>query len=149
MFNIKNLTSAYFLPVLAFLPVSPAPENARGLFALIVGIFSILVVILLVAFISGWYLSKWAENKRYRRILMSQRDTIAAYNVIKKDTKEALKSISGKEFGEGKINELEFFLRRIDDNLEKMNKYVVGGINVIGKYDIINKIYKTNKNKKT
>lgn len=133
------------MPILAFLPASPASENTRGLFALIVGIFSVLVIVLLVAFVSGWYLSKWAENKRYRRILMSQRDTIASYNVIKKDTKEALKSIAGKEFGEGKINEIKFFLERIDDNLEKMNKYVVDGIKVIGKYDIINKIYKTNK----
>ena len=146
MFNEKNAVSAYFLPVLAFLPVSPAPENARGLFALIVGIFSVLVIVLTTAFVGGWYLSKWAENKRYRRILMSQRDTITSYNVIKKDTEKVLKTLSSKNFNEGNVNEIEFFLKRIKDNLEKMNKYVVEGIKVIGKYDIINKIYKTKKN---
>lgn len=134
-----------FLAFLSSLPPSPAPENAKGLFALIVGVFSFLVIVLTVAFVGGWYFSKWAEKKRFRRILMSQRDTVASYNIIKKDTEKALKALYGREFGDGKINEMEFLLRRIDDNLEKMNKYVVEGIKIIGKYDIINKIYNENK----
>ena len=126
-------------------PAMAGPINIKGPFALIIGIFSALVIILLFGFVGGWYFSKWEENKRYRRILMSQRDAIASYNVIKKDAERALKNLYSKDFSEGRVNEMEFFLKRINDNLEKMNKYVVAGIKIISKYDIMNKIYKTNK----
>ncbi|GEM_PF-4411620 len=117
----------------------------QNIIPFIIYIFSFLVIALLFAFVGGWYLSKWAENKRYRRILMSQRDMIASYNLIKKDAEKALKILSDKKFDEGRINEIEFLIKRIDNNLEKMNKYVVLGIKIIGKYDIINKLYKTKK----
>jgi len=126
-------------------PTMSGPINIKGPFALIIAIFSALVIILLSAFVGGWYFSKWMENKRYRRILMSQRDAITSYNVIKKDTEKALKALNSKDFSEGRINEMEFFLKRINDNLEKMKKYVVEGIKIIGKYDIMSKIYKTKK----
>lgn len=123
-------------------PTMAGPINSRGPFALIIGVFSILVVVLLSAFIFGWYVSKYMENKRYRRILMSQRDTVASYNVIKKDTEKALRIIHNKDFSEGRMTEIEFLLNRTNENLEKMNKYVVEGIKIIGKYDIMSKIYK-------
>ena len=126
-------------------PTMFGPINIKGPFALIIAIFSALVIILLFGFVGGWYFSKWMESKRCRRIIMSQRDAITSYNVIKKDAERALKTLSSKDFSEGRVNEMEFFLKRINNNLEKMNKYVVEGIKIIGKYDIMSKIYKTKK----
>lgn len=114
--------------------------SIKGPFSLIIGIFSFLVIILLIAFVSGWYASKLAEIKRYRRVLISQRDMAASYDVLKNDVSQALKNLTGEEMKEGKTNETIFFLRRISENLEKMNKYLVKGIKIISKYDIINKI---------
>ena len=122
------------------LPVRSELIDIKGPFALIIGIFSFLVIILLIGFVGGWYGSKLAEIKRYRRILISQRDIIASYNILKNDVDKALKNLSSEKIKEGKINETKFFLKRISENLEKMNKYVVKGVNIISKYDIINKI---------
>lgn len=117
------------------------PIEIKGSFVFIVAIFSFLVIILLAGFVGGWYINKIAEIKRYRRILMCQRDIIASYNVLKKDVQRALKNLSGAE--------TEFLLKRINENLEKMNKYVLKGITIIGKYDIVKKaenFFKKNKN---
>ena len=122
------------------LPVRSELIDIKGPFALIIGIFSFLVIILLVGFVAGWYASKLAEIKRYRRILISQRDIIASYNILKNDVVWALKNLSDDQIEERKISETRFFLKRISENLEKMNKYVVKGVNIISKYDIINKI---------
>lgn len=116
------------------------PIEVRGSFVFIVGIFSFLVIILLAGFVGGWYINKIAEIKRYRRILISQRDIIASYSVLKKDVDKALKNLSGGVTEEQNISEVEFLLKRISENLEKMNTYVVKGVNIIGKYDIIKKI---------
>jgi len=116
------------------------PIKIEGSFAILTGIFSFLVIILLAGFVGGWYINKLAEIKRYRRILMSQRDIVSSYNVLKSDVGNAIKSLNGEKITAGKINEAKFLLARAGDNLEKMNKYVIKGINVISKYDIIKKI---------
>jgi hypothetical protein len=124
------------------------PVEIKGAFAFIVYTFSLLVIILLAGFVGGWYINKLAEIKRYRRILVSQRDIIASYTILKNDVDRALKDLRGEKVEDWRINEVKFLLGRVDENLEKMNKYVVRGINIIGKYDIVNKIYDMFKFKK-
>jgi hypothetical protein len=116
------------------------PVQIKGSFVFIVGVFSFLVIILLIGFVGGWYLNKLAEIKRYRRILISERDIASSYNILKNDVDLALKNFDGNNFSEGKINEIQFLLKRIRENLEKMNEYVTKGVKIIGKYDIITKI---------
>jgi hypothetical protein len=118
------------------------PVEIKGSFYFIILVFSLLVVILLVGFVGGWYINKLAEVKRYRRILMSQRDIVASYNVLKNDVDKAMKNLTDNKTEQWKVSETDFLLKRINDNLEKMNKYVVQGVNTIGKYDIISKISK-------
>jgi len=123
----------------------------KGPFSTIINIFSFLIIVLLFCFLAIWYTSRSAEIKRYRRILSSQRDIVSSYNILKKDVDEAIKKLNGNKIEEQKIHEVEFFLNRINENLEKINKYVIQGINVIGKYDIVSKIdnaLKFKKNKK-
>ena len=50
--------------------------------------------------------------------------------------------MSGDKFDEGTMSEVEFLLKKTDDNLEKMHKYITKGINIVSKYDIISKIGK-------
>jgi len=116
--------------------------NVRGPFALIIAIFSILVLILTAVFVIGWYLSKRAEIKRYQRILITERDIASSYQIMKKDVQKALQKMSGDKFDEGTMSEVEFLLKKTDDNLEKMHKYITKGINIVSKYDIISKIGK-------
>ncbi|MFH1967942.1 MAG: hypothetical protein ABIJ84_00980 [bacterium] len=123
-------------------PVKSDFINVQGPFAIIIGGLSIIVAILTFAFTAGWYVSKWAEGKRYRRILLSERDVASSYSVIKNDVLRALKSISEVEPAFSKASEVKFLLERVVDNLEKMNKYVTQSVRKIGKYDIVKKIDK-------
>jgi len=116
------------------------PVEIKGSFVFIVAVFSFLVIILLIGFVGGWYVNKLAEIKRYRRILISERDIISSYNILKKDVDLASRHLEDRKVDEGKINEIQFLLKRLGDNLEKMNKYVVKGVKVIGNYDIITKL---------
>lgn len=124
----------------ALVSVKSGPIEITGSYAFIVSIFSILVIILAAGFIAIWYINKSAEIKRYRRVLVSQRDVVSSYNILKNDVDKALKNLAGDKAEEWKISESEFLLKRISENLEKMNKYVLRGISIIGKYDIISKI---------
>jgi hypothetical protein len=126
-------------------PVKSETISVSGPFAFIISIFSFLVAILSAVFLFIWYSSKMGEIKRYRRILVLQRDVQAFYNIIKKDVDKSLFKISAKEVNEAAINEVKFLLEHTDENLEKMSKYIKKGIDTISRYDIIeniNKIFK-------
>ena len=116
------------------------PIEIKGSFVFIVAVFSILVIILLIGFVGGWYINKIAEIKRYRRILISERDISASYNILKNDVDLALQHLASGETDEGKINDIKFLLKRVNENLEKMNKYIIKGVKIISKYDIITKL---------
>ena len=122
------------------LPVRSAIIRVKGPFAMIIGVLSILVIILLLSFLIGWYASKLAQIKRYRRIAISHRDITSYYNIINNDVVKAMKNLSADKMEEGKISETVFLLKNIKENLDKLNKYGLKGIKVIGKYDIINKL---------
>ena len=134
MTNQRKITNAFIL-----LSSASGPEALHQL-SLIIQIFSVLLVFFLIIFTAGWFIRRSAQEKRYRRILMSQRDAVASYNVIKTDVEKGLKSLAEKRFDEASANEIEFLLKHINENLEKMNKYVVSGIKSIGKYDIVENI---------
>ncbi len=124
----------------ASLTINSEKINLEGAYTVIIRIFSALVLVFLVIFVIGWTWGRVSEIKRLRRILMSQRDAAASYNVIKKDVDRSLQIMASETLDAGQENELRFLLGKISDNVEKMNKYVVAGIQTIGKYDIIEKI---------
>ena len=114
--------------------------NVNGAFSRIIALFSYLVAFLTISFVAGWYISKWAEKKRSNRILMSERDVGACYNVIKKDAEKALYNLNSQELNESKISETKFLLQHISENIEKINTYILKGVKAISKYNnIINK----------
>lgn len=128
-------------------PVTSNLIEVRGPFAIIIAIFSILVVLLLASFLAIWYASKSSEIKRYKRILASQSDIIASYNILKKDLDRAMSNLDNNSDPEWRLGEIKFHLTNLKESLEKMNKYVTQGINVIGEYDVVSKIDKTVKPK--
>jgi len=91
-----------------------------------------LVVISVVGFTSGWYFNKLTGSQRDRKILISQRDVAASFNVIKKDIGKILKSWDDKTIEEHELTEIEFILKGINDKIEKLQKYIVMGIKDIG-----------------
>jgi len=128
-------------------PVRSEFIDVAGPFTLIIYIFSVLVIILLAVFLAGWYLSKRSEIRRYRRILISERDIESLYKLMKNDVDLVLKKIKDKGFDDAFSSEIKFLLSRVGNNLENMQKYVSRGISVLRKYDIITKIDKIKEKK--
>lgn len=122
------------------LPVKSDVLNIKGSFSLIIEIFSLLVIILLLVFVGGWYFSKVLDIKRYRRILVSQRDIKASYKIFKNDVDRVMKILEDNKVEDREVNEMKFYITRVRENLEKMNNYVVKGIEIIATYNIISKI---------
>ena len=73
------------------------------------------------------------NKKRERRILISQRDVISSFNVIKKDIDKALKSWDDGKVESHEITQIEFILKHINDSIDKLQKYIISGIKDIGK----------------
>jgi len=111
-------------------------------FATIIEIFSALVGLFLVIFLAWWILSRRAEYGRHRRILMSKRDASALCGLIRNDAKRASQILATGRIEESGENELKFIFSRIDENLKKMDSYLIKGIDLIGKYDVIKKYNK-------
>jgi len=114
----------------------------ESLFAPIIAIFSGITLFLLSVFVIWWLFSRRANYGRGRRITMSQRDILASYNVINKDASKISEIMKAEPFDESRINEAKFLAERINENAEKMKKYVSQGIEKIGKYDVIKKYNK-------
>ena len=57
----------------------------------------------------------------------------SSFNVVKMDIEKALKSWDDGKIEEHEITQIEFFLKHINANLEKLQTYVISGIKDIGK----------------
>lgn len=122
------------------LPVKSDLVDIKGSFSIIIEVFSLLVVVLLLIFIVGWYFSKILDVKRYRRILVSQRDIKASYKIFRNDVERVLKIIEDSKVDASEMNAMKFYLNRVRENLEKMNSYVVKGVELIASYNVVSKI---------
>ncbi len=120
-------------------PVRSESVYVTGPFAFIIGGLLVLIIILSIGFVCGWYIAKSREIKRYKRIITSQRDINLSYNIIKGDIDGALKCLNYFQAGhykeKGKINEALFLLGRAGEDLKKTGEYILHGVSAIGKYD--------------
>jgi len=99
--------------------------------------YSMLIVILLIilvgGYIIGWYSNKLLNRQRQRRILISERDVTSSFNVMKKDVTKALKNWEDGKLENHELTEIEFLLKHINDNIDKLQKYIISGIKDIGR----------------
>jgi len=93
----------------------------------------LLLLILIGGYIIGWYTGNLISNKMARRILISQRDVSASFNVIRNDVDSALKAWDDKKVESYELTQIEFLLRRVKENIEKLQKYIITGIKDIGR----------------
>jgi len=87
-----------------------------------------LLLIVIIGYTVGWYSRKMISGKRSRKILISQRDVASSFNILKKDIEKIIKSWDDGKVEEHEITEIEFNLRHISENLEKLQKYIISGI---------------------
>lgn len=92
---------------------------------------ALLTIILIGSFFLGRYLFVRVEKQINRKTILSERDVVASYNVIKKDIERMSKIINNGKIKEGNINELRVRLKRVEDNIDELEKYIIKGIKEI------------------
>lgn len=93
----------------------------------------LLLFILVGAYFLGWRISRRDIKRRDQRILISQRDVAATRNVIKTDIDKAISAWRDGKVEEREVNEIEYLLKRVEGNLDKLEKYIIKGVKEINK----------------
>jgi len=92
------------------------------------GIIVILILLLAGSFISGYYFFKLKANKISRRITITKQDVIKVTDMIRQDMENLKKAIKTKD----KFDD-EFALNGLEENIEKIDKYIQKEIEGIGR----------------
>jgi hypothetical protein len=90
-----------------------------------------LIILLLLAFTAGWYARRLTRKQRQRKITIAERDTAALLNLIKKDLDKIMKSYGNGKLDKREMEEVKQVLKKVEENLNKMQKYVVPEIGEI------------------
>lgn len=93
--------------------------------------FFTIIIILIVAFIAGWYTNRLAKEQRGRKALIAERDVVNAYAIIKNDVDEMVKNYADGVISEDEASKMRFLLKRISNNVAKMQKYILQNIKEI------------------
>jgi len=90
-------------------------------------LFIIITILLLGGFAAGWFLNRQAGEQRKRKIVIAKRDIVNVFNLIKKDIATAM------AVKDGKPHEIMHHLEKATKDMEKMEKYIVEGVEEIDK----------------
>lgn len=93
----------------------------------------LLAIILVLGFAGGMYYNRLGNVKRSNRSLITERDVVASFGIVKKDIDKALEAWRDNDVKGNEVVELKFLLEKANENLEKMQKYVIKGIRDINK----------------
>lgn len=90
-----------------------------------------LIIILIVAFGSGFIANLLWRKQMDRKSVIAQRDASNVFEAIKKDVETMLSHYKDAKISEMEAAEMEFILKKVKANLEKMKKYIVQSIGEI------------------
>lgn len=92
-----------------------------------------LIFLLLISFFAGWYARLLTKKQRGRKITIVGRETAALLNLIKKDLNRIMKNYGNGKLEKREAEEIKQLLKKMEENLDKMQKYVVPEIGKIEK----------------
>lgn len=122
------------------LAVISAPVSVTEKPVLVIGNFQItlawftggLVAIVLMALAIGLAIGRRSRRERKDRILIASRDVGVAFGLIQKDIEKLLDYYEAGPVGATQLQEMQFTLKRIKENLIKMKHYVSENVEEIG-----------------
>ncbi|MDO8504663.1 MAG: hypothetical protein Q7S36_02310, partial [Candidatus Liptonbacteria bacterium] len=122
----QDKRGALSLPVRADFEVRIRPLFVWGGLEITSNEFVIFLILLLAGgFFAGYYTQKLAKDQRGRRTIIAQRDISVVFNMLKKDIDKMLEEgYKGGPISEAKAKEMEFYLKRMKDNLDKTKRYM-------------------------
>ena len=92
-----------------------------------------IILLMLIAFIIGWFsYDNWLEQVD-RRVTVAQRDVKNIIDNIGDDIDELLKNYTKGNPDEGHINQMKILLKNMKNNLEKSRGYIIENIKEIEK----------------
>jgi len=129
----KNMASS--LPIISeIINVKQKPMLTIGSLEISQAWFFIdLIFVLLASFGMGWLSYHNWKGRIDRRLTIAQRDVVNVFENTKKDIDKLLKNYSEGDLNEGRLNEIEYTLKKIKENLEKSDPYIIDNIRKIGK----------------
>lgn len=121
----KDSRRAMSLPVRAEINVRLRPLFVLLGLEITSGMLAIFLFLALIgAFLAGYYTQKFAKEQRGRKAIIAQRDVSVIFNLLRKDIDKMLSDYSDGFLNEGETKEIEFYLKRMKDNLDKSQRYV-------------------------
>lgn len=90
-------------------------------------LFIIITILLVGGFAAGWFVNLRTGEQRKRKIVIAKRDIVNVFNLIKKDIATAL------AVKDDKPHEVRHHLEKAEKDIEKMEKYLVEGVEEIDK----------------
>ena len=94
-------------------------------------LLTFIILLLLIGFVGGWLTVRLAKTQRSRKVVVAQRDIVTVFSIVKKDLDKILESYHDKKIDEREASEIEFLLKRININIEKMQQYLLENIKEI------------------
>jgi hypothetical protein len=94
-------------------------------------LFAGLTGILLVGIVIGWVSYGVWKRRVARRVVVAQRDLVGALGILEKDIDKMILSYVDEEITEAEASEIGFRLKQTKNNLEKLRKYLLEGIEEI------------------
>jgi len=82
------------------------------------------LLLLIGGFLAGYFTQKLAKEQRGRKVVIAQRDISVIFNLLRKDIDKMLDDYSDETISEAEAKEIEFYLRRMKENMDKMKRYM-------------------------
>jgi hypothetical protein len=97
------------------------------------GVVVILALTLFLGIALGWLLLKEQKIMRGHRTLIAQRDIVAVFGLINKDVNKMMDNYGDNEIDKREASEIQFILKRIQSNMNKLSKYLIENVGEINK----------------
>ena len=121
----KDSRGAQSLPIKSEFNVRPRPLFVFWGLEITSGTLAVLLLLLLVGgFFAGYFTQKLAKEQRGRKVVIAQRDISVIFNLLRKDIDKMLDDYSDETINEAEAKEIEFYLKRMKENLDKMKRYM-------------------------
>jgi hypothetical protein len=122
------------------LAVTSGPISVTERPVLVIGSFQVtlawftggLVISILLAIAVGLLIGRHSRRERKDRIIIAARDVGVAFGLIQKDIGKLLSYYEAGPIQETQLQEMQFILKRIEENLAKMKHYVSENVEEIG-----------------
>jgi hypothetical protein len=141
--DLPNVRGTYYVEVVArdsrgalSLPVKSANFTVRDKPLFVLGSFEVtptlliffLLILLVGGFFAGYFTQKLAKEQRGRRAIIAERDISVVFGLLRKDIDKMLSDYEDGVLTETESKEIEFYLKRMRDNLDKTKRYMTENV---------------------